>query len=89
MTAGEIGEELAAMGEAKFRAKQVFRWLHRGVTSFDGMSDISKPLRGKLEEPTKRVEVFEARNCVHLIQPERDECDQILQWSSQVHPWVA
>ncbi len=50
MTAGEIGEELAAMGEAKFRAKQVFRWLHRGVTSFDGMTDISKPLRGKLEE---------------------------------------
>ena len=36
------------MGEPGFRAKQVFRWLHRGVTSFDEMSDLSKSLREKL-----------------------------------------
>ncbi|MBQ3135536.1 MAG: 23S rRNA (adenine(2503)-C(2))-methyltransferase RlmN [Oscillospiraceae bacterium] len=36
------------MGEPAFRAKQVFRWLHRGVTSFDEMSDLSKALREKL-----------------------------------------
>ncbi|MBO5341012.1 MAG: 23S rRNA (adenine(2503)-C(2))-methyltransferase RlmN [Oscillospiraceae bacterium] len=36
------------MGEPGFRAKQVFRWLHRGVTSFDEMSDLSKGLREKL-----------------------------------------
>ncbi len=31
---------------AKLRAKQVFHWLyHRGVTDFDGMTDIAKPMR--------------------------------------------
>jgi len=36
------------LGEPSFRAKQVFRWLHRGVTSFEQMSDLSKALREKL-----------------------------------------
>ncbi len=36
------------MGEPAFRAKQVFRWLHRGVTDFEQMSDLSKALREKL-----------------------------------------
>ena len=36
------------MGEPGFRAKQVFRWLHRGATDFADMSDLSKGLREKL-----------------------------------------
>lgn len=36
------------MGEPAFRAKQVFTWLHRGVTDFAHMSNLSKPLREKL-----------------------------------------
>ena len=47
-------EELTAwfkeQGEPAFRAKQVFRWLYRGVTSFEEMSDLSKALRQKLAE---------------------------------------
>ena len=47
-------EELTAwfkdQGEPAFRAKQVFRWLYRGVTSFEEMSDLSKALRQKLSE---------------------------------------
>ena len=38
------------MGEPAFRGKQVFTWLHKGVTSFDEMSNLSKPLREKLKE---------------------------------------
>lgn len=45
----ELEEELAAMGEPKYRAKQIFKWLNRGVASFEEMSDLSKPLREKLE----------------------------------------
>lgn len=45
----EIEADFAAMGEPKYRAKQVFRWLGRGVGSFEEMSDISKSLREKLE----------------------------------------
>ena len=39
---------LKEMGEPAFRGRQVFTWLHRGVRSFDEMSDLSKPLREKL-----------------------------------------
>lgn len=42
-----VKEEL---GEPKFRAKQIFTWLYRGVTSFDEMTDLSKPLRERLKE---------------------------------------
>lgn len=44
----ELTELLRLLGEPAFRGKQVFTWLHRGVTSFDEMTDISKPLRQKL-----------------------------------------
>lgn len=47
-------EEMSAyfkeMGQPAFRAKQVFQWLHRGVTSFDEMSNLPKPLRQFLTE---------------------------------------
>ena len=35
----EITQLLREMGEPSFRGKQVFTWLHRGVTSFEEMSD--------------------------------------------------
>ncbi len=50
MNLQELEAALEAMGEKKFRAKQIFTWLHRGVRSFDEMSNISKALREKLEE---------------------------------------
>lgn len=45
---GELEELLLSMGEKKFRAAQIFKWLQLGVTCFDEMTDISKPLREKL-----------------------------------------
>ena len=45
----EIEADFLAMGEQKFIAKQVFEWLIRGVRSFDGMTNLSKPLREKLK----------------------------------------
>ena len=44
----EITNMLKAMGEPAFRGKQVFTWLHKGVRSFDEMTNLSKPLREKL-----------------------------------------
>ena len=46
----ELETVLQEMGEPKYRAKQIFRWLHLGVTSFEEMSDLSKNVRAKLEE---------------------------------------
>ena len=49
MTLAEMQDAFASLGEPKFRAKQVFTWLHRGVTRFDDMTNLSKPLREKLD----------------------------------------
>ena len=50
MTREEIAQSLRQMGEPAFRAGQVFTWLHRGVRSFDEMTNISKALRERLGE---------------------------------------
>ena len=50
MTLEELTAWFRDQGEPAFRAKQVFRWLYRGATSFDEMSDLSKALRQKLED---------------------------------------
>lgn len=49
MTPGEITVFLQEMGEPAFRGGQVFSWLHRGVASFDEMSNLPKSLREKLK----------------------------------------
>lgn len=50
MNLAEMQAALKAMGEPAFRAKQLFTWLHKGVTSFDDMTNLSKSLREKLNE---------------------------------------
>ncbi|MBQ1264655.1 MAG: 23S rRNA (adenine(2503)-C(2))-methyltransferase RlmN, partial [Oscillospiraceae bacterium] len=50
MTIAQMQEAFAELGEPKFRAKQVFVWLHKGAESFDEMTNISKGLREKLAE---------------------------------------
>ena len=38
------------LGEKRFRATQLFRWIHqRGMSNFDDMSDLAKSLREKLK----------------------------------------
>ena len=49
MLPNEIEAVLADLGEPKYRAKQVFKWLGRGIGSIDEMSDIPKSLREKLK----------------------------------------
>lgn len=46
----ELEKFIVGLGEKKFRAAQIFKWLHEGVTSYDEMTDISKSLREKLKE---------------------------------------
>ncbi len=50
MTPEELGELFKSLGQPAFRAKQVFTWLHRGVTSFDEMTNLPKNLRQALSE---------------------------------------
>ena len=50
MTEAEIGVVLKEMGQPAFRAKQVFSWLHKGIRSYEEMSNLPKALRSALEE---------------------------------------
>ncbi len=51
LSLSELEQILAEHGEKKFRAKQIFQWLHvKRVFDFDKMTDISVQLRGKLSE---------------------------------------
>jgi len=47
----ELKAEMDRIGEKAFRAKQLWQWIyHRGVRDFSEMTNISKPLQGKLAE---------------------------------------
>ena len=48
MTLGEMTQLFKDMGQPAFRAKQVYTWLHRGVRSYEEMTNLPKPLRERL-----------------------------------------
>jgi len=49
LTLDELKAELAGLGEAPYRAKQIFAWLYkRGAASYADMTDLPKGLREKL-----------------------------------------
>ena len=50
MTLAEVTAALKEMGQPAFRGKQVYTWLHKGVRSYDEMSNLSKDLRNALAE---------------------------------------
>ena len=49
MTQAEIGGVLKELGQPAFRAKQIYSWLHKGVRSYEEMSNLPKALRQTLE----------------------------------------
>jgi len=51
MTREELEAWFVARGEKPFRARQIFRWIHRmGVGDFAAMTDVAKALRAQLAE---------------------------------------
>jgi 23S rRNA (adenine2503-C2)-methyltransferase len=51
LTREQLAAELTAIGEAPFRAKQVWHWIyHQGVADFSRMSTIARPTQQKLAE---------------------------------------
>ena len=60
----EISNLIVSLGEKKFRAGQIFKWLHLGK-DFSEMTDISKSLRQELEErfiaqPVKMIKALKS-----------------------------
>ena len=50
MTLPELEDALKALGQPGFRAKQVYAWLHKGVNSYDEMTNLPKALRDTLSQ---------------------------------------
>ena len=50
MTQAEISQVLKDLGQPAFRAKQVYTWLHKGVRSYEEMTNLPKALRDILAE---------------------------------------
>jgi 23S rRNA (adenine2503-C2)-methyltransferase len=57
-----LGALVAGLGERPYRARQVFRWLHRrGAASLDEMTDVPRSLREALAEATVLTTLERAR----------------------------
>ena len=50
LTQPELAAIFKELGQPAFRAKQVFTWLHKGVRSYDEMTNLPKNLRDTLAE---------------------------------------
>ena len=49
----KMEEFLVEMGQPRFRAKQVFGWLYKGVSTFDEMTNVPAALREKLAQESE------------------------------------
>ena len=49
-TLPELADTIKELGQPAFRAKQVYSWLHKGVRSYEEMTNLPKPLRDCLAE---------------------------------------
>lgn len=50
MTIEELQEKLLDIGQEKYRARQIFQWVNKGIKSVDDMTNLSKDLRQSLKE---------------------------------------
>ena len=50
LTQPELADLLKQLGQPAFRAKQVYKWLHSGVRSYDEMTNLPKALRETLAQ---------------------------------------
>ncbi len=53
LTLDELEQMLQDMGQQKFRAKQIFKWVNSGIKSVDDMTNLSKQLRQELAAVSK------------------------------------
>ncbi len=50
MSLEELEQMLTEMGQQKFRAKQIYKWVNSGIKSIDDMTNLSKQLRHDLSQ---------------------------------------
>jgi len=71
----ELQSFIESIGESRFRAQQIFRWMYgRGVSSFDEMNNLSKELRTRLKEVARIGNL----KCVTQRQSQKDQSTKFL-----------
>src|SRR5690606_22430016 len=77
LSRAKMEEFLVGIGEKPFRAQQILKWIHHaGISDFEAMSNIGKPLRAKLQD------VAEVR--APEIVSQQDSADGTRKWAIRV-----
>lgn len=74
MTLPEMIQLTERLGEKKFRGKQLYAWVHKGVKSFDEMTDLPDGFKKKLQEKT----VLDNMKCVEAFTSKGDQTTKYL-----------
>lgn len=74
LTLQETIQLTESLGEKKFRGRQVYAWVHRGVKTFDEMTDLSQSFRQKLAQHT----VLDNMKCVDALTSGNDQTTKYL-----------
>jgi 23S rRNA (adenine2503-C2)-methyltransferase len=78
LPADALAELIAALGERPFRARQVYRWLHRrGAASLDELTDVPRALREALGARARLVTLERAT--------EQRSTDGTIKWTWRTH----
>lgn len=70
----ELEELFISFGEKRFRARQIFQWLYKGIYDYEYMTDISKDLKNVLIENT----YIENISCKKIMVSHEDETKKYL-----------
>ena len=81
-TSAQLGDFFEALGERRFRAAQMLKWIHqRGATDFQAMTDLGRPLRDRLTalaevRPPEVVSQHDAGDgtCKWLVRVDGGDC---------------
>ncbi|HEY5585868.1 MAG TPA: 23S rRNA (adenine(2503)-C(2))-methyltransferase RlmN [Ruminiclostridium sp.] len=74
MTLEDLEQMLSDMGQQKFRAKQIFKWVNSGIQSIDDMTNLSKQFRIELAQVCKISRI----KLVNKLQSELDSTAKYL-----------
>ena len=72
-TLPELEQLMAAWGQPNFRARQLVKWLYKGVGAFEDMTDIARPFRAEL---SRRARISKLH--VEQVQAAADGCRKFL-----------
>lgn len=72
-TLPELEHLMSAWGRPAFRARQLVKWLYKGVDDFEQMTDIARSFREELAAKT-----YASRLAVEQVQVSRDGCRKFL-----------